>query len=199
MGKTSAANPRKNRKRKTAKKSLSIRRKRFVRELTDSKGQAFGNATKAAEAAGYKGEPGSTQLRVQGHANLTNPNVSREIERALDGAGVTRKKIGETVAAALDAKKRPSFYDREGGKVVYGEEEPDHANSLRAAELGSKLRGDIMTHRTIERRELLQIQQNILIVPLGQPNEPIEVEGEHGKAQLAPHVMPEIVRMVKDE
>ena len=178
--------PRKKAKKVPKERRLTIKQRTFVKELTDPTGEAFGNGSKAAGLAGYKGEPGSSILRSQACENLTKPNVNREIESALDTAGATREKIGQTVAAALDAEKRSAFFDREGGKVVYGEEEPDHANRLRGADLAAKIRGDILPHRTIERREMLMIQKTTMIVPLLPPAEEAEM------------VDAELVRVVAD-
>ena len=150
---------------------LTLKQRLFVKEFTSTQSVGFGNATKAAELAGYQGFPGSTQLSVQGHHNLRNPKVQREIERVLEASGVTAEKKAQVLFDALVAETRRAFCA--DGEIFYSDPEPDHAARLRALELAGRMTGDFLPQRAIERRELLQIQQNILIVP-SSPLHPIE-------------------------
>ena len=70
----------------SSRRKLSLKRQLFVRYFTDPEHPAYGNATRAAKAAGYRGQAGSSQLAVQGHSNLRNTQIREAIESALEEA-----------------------------------------------------------------------------------------------------------------
>ena len=148
-------------------KRLNPRQRRFVAEFTNPESEAFGNQTKAAELAGYS-ELAPSQ---SGHQVLRSIEVQREIERALDEEGLTRKKVAQVLHKGLDAKITRVFCQE--GEVIYSEPLEDHPTQVRAAEVVGKLRGDFPTHREQDRISGLIFQQNIVIVPGGMP-EPAE-------------------------
>ena len=71
---------------------------------------------------------------------------------------------------ALEAKITRVFCPKDG-ELVYSEPLEDHPTQVRAAEVVGKLRGDFPAHKTIERMELLRIQQNIVVVTPLTPSE----------------------------
>ena len=102
-----------------------------------------------------------------GHDLVRNREGEREIEPALGEVGLTRKKIAQTPDRALDAKVTKVFCN--DGELIYSEPLEDHPTQVRAAEVAGELYGDFPTMRTIERWELLYLQQNIVVVPGGMP------------------------------
>ncbi len=140
-------------------RKLKPRQRRFVAELTNPESEAFGNQTKAAELAGYSElSPGQA-----GHQLVKNTNVRREIERVLDEAGATREKVAQVLHNGLQAKITRVFCN--DGELTYSKPLEDHPTQVRAAEVVGKMRGDFPTMHEQERVALLQIQQNILLVP----------------------------------
>ncbi|MEE8606006.1 MAG: terminase small subunit [Nitrospiraceae bacterium] len=154
-------------------KRLNPRQRRFVAEFTNPESEAFGNQTKAAKLAGYSElSPGQA-----GHQLVKNTEVRREIERVLDEAGATQKKMAEVLKSGLEAKTIRVFCPKDG-KLVYSKPLEDYPTQVRAAEVVGKLRGDFPTTHEQERVALLQIQQNILLVPPVKPKpDVIEIEG----------------------
>ena len=150
-------------------RKLSPKRRQFVAKFTDPTSPTFGNATRSAIASGY----GIRGARTEGSRLLANANVSAEIERILDEAGATREKAAKVINEALEATQTRVFCPGEG-KLVYSEPFIDHQTRLKAAEMNHRLRGDFPTTHEQERRNLLAIQQNILIVP-SLPAEPKEL------------------------
>lgn len=175
-----APNPPKSRKRKAGKKrgrkaGLTIKSRRFAKELTTPGGEGFGNATKAAKLAGYN-QKAAGQI---GHKLIKKDEIAGEISRLLDSAGVTDEKWAKRLDECLDAKEVKVFLPKGSRSPVYSKPLIAHDVRMRTVEMIGKLRGRFPTQRTIERLELLQIQQNILIVPLGQAQlEPAAVEAE---------------------
>lgn len=141
-------------------RKLKLKQRRFVAEFTNPEGEGFGNLTKAAELAGY--EP--TSARNQGHRLMKNDDVKTEVELVLEQGGATREKAARVVSEAMDADVTRVFCPGEG-ELVYADPMPDHPTRLKAAEMSHKLRGDFPTPNEQERIRLLQLQQNILIVP----------------------------------
>ncbi len=134
--------PKKPDARKISRK-LNLRQRRFIAEFTNPKGEAFGNQTKAAELAGYSElAPGQS-----GHQVLKNIDVQREIERIMDEAGATRKKVAKVLSKGLDAKITRVFCPT-GGRLVYSKGLVDHPTRVRTAEIVSKLRGDFPATKT---------------------------------------------------
>ena len=168
----SKANEKKPDGRKISRKR-NLRQRRFVAELTNPKSEAFGNQTKAAKLAGYSElAPGQA-----GHQLVKNSEVRREIERVLDESGATRKMVAQVLYNALVAKITRVFCPKDG-ELVYSEPLEDHPTQVRAAAVVGKLRGDFPTTHEQERVALLQIQQNILLVPpVEDKRAEIEIEG----------------------
>ncbi len=125
-------------------RKLNLRQRKFVAEFTNPKSEGFGNQTKAAIAAGYsEGHAGNQAYRL-----TKNDDVRSEIERIMDEAGATRKKIAHVLRGGLNAKITRVFCPP-GGTVVYSKASVDHPTRLRAAELASKLRGDFPATKTL--------------------------------------------------
>ncbi|KKN36135.1 hypothetical protein LCGC14_0776790 [marine sediment metagenome] len=147
------------------KKKLNARRRRFVEHYTNPnpKAKTFGNGTRTAIAAGY-----SEHTAKQGGSQvLANIDVQHEIQRVLDAAGATEERCAEVLTAGLEAKDTKVFC--QDGEVVYSEALIDFAERrLTAAEV-LKLRGRYPTNRTVERLELLRIQNTLIVVPGGLP------------------------------
>jgi hypothetical protein len=119
-------------------RGLTLRQQKFVKHYTDS-GPGRGNATKAAELAGYAGEAGSNQLAVAGHENLRNPKIRQVIDEALDEAGCTLTDCAKVLGEALQATKRKPFMNE--GRIVYAAAEPDFRSRIQAATIAIRLRG----------------------------------------------------------
>ncbi len=160
----SKANEKKPDARKISRK-LKPRQRKFIAHYTDPTKETFGNGTRSAIAAGYS-EKSAAEIASE---NLTKPKIQCEIERviesALDEAGATRKKVAEVLHNGLEAKTTRVFC--QDGKLIYSEPLEDHPTQVRAAEVVGRMRGDFPANKTIERMELLRIQQNIVIVPQG--------------------------------
>ena len=164
--------PKKPDARKISRK-LNLRQRRFVAEFMNPESEGFGKQAKAAKLAGYS-ELAPSQ---SGNQVLKSIEVRREIERVLDESGATRKKMAEVLRKCLEAKTIRVFCPKDG-VLVYSEPMEDHPTQVRAAEVVGKLRGDFPTTHEQERVALLQIQQNVLLVPPVDPvPEVIEIEG----------------------
>ncbi len=127
-------------------KKLTLKQRRFVSEYTDPGGKGFGNASKAAELAGYSElAPGQA-----GHQLMKNSEVQGEVERitnrelnhVLDAAGVTVERLAKTVRQGLGAKQVKSFIHQKTGNVVYAKPLKDHDIRLKATRLAYEVRGD---------------------------------------------------------
>ena len=134
--------PKKPDARKISRK-LNLRQRHFVAEFTNPQSPAFGNQTKAAEAAGYS----PRRAKQAGHEAVTNRDVRSEIERIMDEAGVTRKMVAQVLRGGLNAKITRVFCPT-GGTLVYSKGMVDHPTRLRAAEIAFKLRGDFPATKT---------------------------------------------------
>ncbi len=133
--------PKKPDARKISRK-LNLRQRRFIAEFTNPQSLAFGNQTKAAEAAGYS----PARARQTGHRLATKGDIRTEIERIMDEAGVTRKMVAQVLRGGLEAGITRVFC--QDGEVIYSESLIDHPTRLRAAEIASKLRGDFPATKT---------------------------------------------------
>ena len=154
-------------------RKLNLRQRRFIAEFTNPESAGFGNQTKAAELAGYS----KLAPSQSGHQILRNIEVRSEIERIMDEAGATRKKVAQVLRKCLEAKITRVFCPKDG-ELVYSEPLEDHPTQVRAAEVVGKLRGDFPTTHEQERVALLQIQQTFNLVPPVDPvPEVIEIEG----------------------
>ena len=134
--------PKKPDARKISRK-LNLRQRRFIAEFTNPQSPAFGNQTKAAEAAGYS----PRRAKQAGHEAVTNRDVRSEIERIMDEAGITGKMLAQVLRGGLQAKITRVFCPKDG-ELVYSEPLEDHPTRLRAAEIGFKLRGDFPATKT---------------------------------------------------
>ena len=124
-------------------KKLNLRQRRFIAEFTNLESEGFGNQTKAAKLAGYSElAPGQS-----GHRVLKNVEVRSEVERIMDEAGVTRKKVARRLNEGLDAKITKVFCPT-GGAVVYSKRLVDNQTRMRAVEIAFKLRGDFPATKT---------------------------------------------------
>jgi len=119
---------------------LTLRQQFFLRHYTDPESPGFGNATRAAELAGYTAREGSNQLAVQGHNNLRNPSIRQAIERILDEAGCTVQHAALRLREAMDAVQVRVF-QKKNGDISYSDPLPDHKERRRAAEFVLRLRG----------------------------------------------------------
>ncbi len=128
-------------------KKLTLKQRRFVSEYTNPGGKGFGNASKAAELAGYSElAPGQA-----GHRLMRNGEIKGEIERItgsglnliLDAAGVTVKKLAKRLRQSLDAKEKKAFIHQKTGNVVYSKAMKAHDIRLKAIRLAHELRGDM--------------------------------------------------------
>ncbi len=161
MSKTNGK-PKKPDGRKISRK-LKPKQRKLVANYTDPTKDTFGNGTKAAIAAGYS-ERSAGQIA---HETLKRPEMQREIERVMEEVGVTRKKVAQVLYNGLEAKITRVFC--QDGVLIYSEPLEDHPTQVRAAEVAGKLRGDFPAHRTIERMELLRIQNTLIVGPGGLP------------------------------
>ena len=134
MSKTNGK-PKKPDARKISRK-LNLRQRRFIAEFTNPQSEGFGNQTKAAKLAGYSQE----RARITGSELVTNRNVRSEIERIMDEAGATRKKVAQVLHEGLEAAITRVFCQE--GEVIYSDPLIDHPTRVRTAEIVSKLRGD---------------------------------------------------------
>ena len=127
-------------------KKLTLKQRRFVSEYTDPGGKGFGNASKAAELAGYSelapGQAGHKLVKngqVQGEIEKI---TSRELNHTLDAAGVTVERLAKVVRQGLGAKQVKSFIHQKTGNVVYAKPQKDHDVRLKATRLAYEVRGD---------------------------------------------------------
>ena len=134
--------PKKPDARKISRK-LNLRQRRFIAEFTNPESKGFGNQTKAAELAGYS----PARARQTGHRLATKGDIRTEIERCMDEAGVTRKKVARRLNEGLDAKITKVFCPT-GGAVVYSKRLVDNQTRMRAVEIAFKLRGDFPATKT---------------------------------------------------
>lgn len=148
---------RKDRTRQATPPKITPKQQRFVASFTDPKSPGFSNATRAAQAAGYRGEPGSNQLSVQGHSTLRNPDVRQAIADALDKAGCTLELGARRLRQALDAKQvRPFLVE---GELVYSKPMPDYRERRQATELLFRLHAPMPAVSREEERALKLITQ----------------------------------------
>src|SRR5581483_7105736 len=102
---------------------LTTRGRDLLRHYLDPNSPGFLNATKAAELAHYKGQPGSNQLAVQGYRTIRRASDSGLLREILNQAGCTMESAARHLAACMDAKTRSVFCFQ--GEVVEGPEQDD--------------------------------------------------------------------------
>jgi len=122
------------------RRNLTLMQEKFVAEYTDPTSRGFGNATRAAEAAGYRGSPGSNQLSVQGHHNLRNPRIKKSVSELLDAAGASPELATQRLAEGMNASMVRVFLTRDN-KVKYSRPLPSFAERRAAAVAVLRLHG----------------------------------------------------------
>ena len=109
-------------------------------------GPANGNATQAARLAGYEQE--GIGLRVQGHDNLTNPNIRAAIDRYLEERIMTTDEILSRLA---DQARSGDFVDQDAdGQMVF-----DAAAAKRSGKLHVVKKIKRKTRRVLGGREIV--------------------------------------------
>lgn len=160
-------------KRKATKPKLRPKQAKFVREYTDPKGESFGNGAKSAIASGYS-ENSAKEIASQ---NLTKVAISGEIKRAMAKLGGSVEFGIKRLIEGMSAEDTKVFLDSKNGQITYSKPLIAHSERRQATEMFFRLQGAFPTNQVIERRELLSIQQNILVVPPPQaPEEKPAVE-----------------------
>ena len=161
--------PKKPDARKISKK-LKPRQRKFIAHYTDPTKDTFGNATKSAIAAGYS----KKSARFIASENLTKPNIQSEIAGVMDELGATVQHGITRLKEGMDAKEVKVFHTK-SGEIIYSKPLVALQERRLATEQVFRLRGMFPTQHIIDRRELIQLQQNIIVVPGGLP-EPEEKE-----------------------
>jgi len=123
-----------------ATSGLTGRELRLLQHYTDPASPGYGNATRSAELAGYKGLPGSNQLSVQGSRTLKKVRGLDALSEILAEKGCTLEHAAERLSACLDAKRKRVFLTN-AGKVIECEAEDDHHQQRLAAKLVFQLHG----------------------------------------------------------
>ena len=141
------------------KRKLNPRQRRFVKAYTDPKKPTFGNGSRAAETAGYTAQ----RLDEAGSQILRNTEVQHEIQRAMERIGLTEEMALTQLKEGLAAVQVRVFC--QDGKLVYSKELPDSQERRLTASEVLKLLGRYPTNRTVERLELLRIQNTLIVVP----------------------------------
>jgi phage terminase small subunit len=107
---------------------LTIRQKRFVEELPNSK-----TAKQAAFRSGYA----VNSAKVSASRNITNVNVQKEIKKVLDNSGLNDDKLAEKLRVAIDSGL--------GKKST-------NSDALRGLEMSFRLRDRFPTQKRLEAR-----------------------------------------------
>lgn len=84
-------------------RKLTPKQAAFIHHYSNPKSDAYGNATRACERAGYAGDPGSNQLAVQGWRNLCQPEIQVAVRTALSEQGFTPEFAAKTLMGAMRA------------------------------------------------------------------------------------------------
>jgi hypothetical protein len=130
-------------------RSLSPRQAAFVRYYTDRRSDAWGNATRACQRAGYRGKPGSNQLAVQGARLLRNRNIQAAFRLALVKQGFTLEFRAKILMDAMNAKKVQLLPTARGKlvPVVF----PDHQRQMQGLETALRWWGTAPTRDIVAR------------------------------------------------
>lgn len=155
--------PKKPDARKISRK-LSLKQRDFIAHYTNPTKDTFGNATKSAIAAKYSPK---TAYSI-GHENLKKPEMQCEIERVMDELGATVHHGITRLKEGMDAEEVKVFHTK-SGRIIYSKPLIALQERRLATEQMFRLRGLFPTSHIIDRRELIQLQQNIIIVPGGMP------------------------------
>jgi hypothetical protein len=128
--------------------AFTPRRLRLIAHYCDPTSPAYGNATKAAELAGFKGCPGSNQLAVQGHRTLAKARRHPGLLNLLIDTDCTLNRALQRVSACMDAKVHRVFLNKDS-QVVHVEAGDNHPVQLQAAKLVIDLHGGLgrVTHQ----------------------------------------------------
>jgi hypothetical protein len=84
-------------------KKLTPKQAAFVHHYFNPNSDGYGNATRACERAGYKGDPGSNQLAIQGWRNLRQPGIQVAMRAALSEQGFNQEFAANTLMGAMRA------------------------------------------------------------------------------------------------
>jgi len=120
-------------------KRLTSKQAAFLRYFTDPRSKTFGNAAGASARAGYKGEPGSVQLAVQGFRNTHHPKLRDAIEAELGRQGFTPQFVAELLMQGMRATKVQLVPNRKGKSVPV--ELPDHGARLQSFDRAARIFG----------------------------------------------------------
>ena len=154
--------PKKPDARKISRK-LKLKQRKFIAHYTDPTKETFGNGTKSAIAAGYTDKAPAEAA----HQVLRSSKVRDEIELVMARVGITEEMALTQLKEGLAAVQVRVFC--QDGKLIYSQELPDNQERRLSAVEVLKLIGRYPTMRTIERLELLRIQETLIVVPGGLP------------------------------
>jgi hypothetical protein len=135
---------RKKRSRARPRSLLTPKQGAFVRYYTDRKSDAWGNATRACQRAGYKGKPGGNQLAVQGARLLRNPNIQAAFRLALAKQGFTLEFGAKILMEAMNATEVRVLPNRKGKPVLF--EFPNYAIRLQGFDRAMRLVDPARSH-----------------------------------------------------
>jgi len=114
---------------------FSANRLRLFMHYADPASPAFGNRTKAAELAGFKGTRAS--LRTEGYRTIALARTYPGLANLLIDTGCTLDRALERVSAALTAKHHRVFLQE--GRVIHVEAGDNHPVQLQASNVILKL------------------------------------------------------------
>jgi len=130
--------------------SINSRELSMLSHFSDQGSPGYGNATKSAELAGYKGLPGSNQLAVQGSRTLKKARELGLLRPVLVERGCTLERAAERLAACLDAKRAREFMTKDG-KIIKSEPQDDYQRQLQAVKLVFQLHGALDGTSSLQR------------------------------------------------
>jgi phage terminase small subunit len=119
----------------------------FVHHYFDPKGDAFGNATRACEKAGYRGEPRT--LAVQGYRNLQNPDIQDAIGNALRRRGYSEDFAAKLLMDAMRANDVRIIRNKNGKHTVF--KFPNHATRMQGHDRAERILATRRNERTCDR------------------------------------------------
>jgi len=120
-------------------RKLTPKQAAFLRNFTDPRSDAFGNAARASQLAKYKGRPGSVQLAVQGFRNTHHPKLRDAIEAELEKQGFTPQFAAELLMRGMHATKVQLLRNRKGKPVPV--ELPDYGARMQAFDRADRICG----------------------------------------------------------
>lgn len=125
---------------------LNVRRKKFIRNLTDGLGVG-----QSALRAGYAS-------RTEGTALLREPSVLTALQTAMDKAGISDKYLSSKIKEGLEATY-PTKLSKDGH--VLQDQAPDFFTRGLYLDKALKVRGDYSPERHIEEKRTLTINVNM--------------------------------------